>query len=98
MTPQTEKIYNEAKACLGQHITLNPSVPAEVGCVEAMRYVLQKSGITGIPSAGIENTTAFYNWLSTNSQFDRIFAPQQGAIIVSPGFGLNGMEGHTGGL
>lgn len=97
MTPTETKIYNEAKACLGEHITLNSLVSSEVGCAEAVSYVLLKAGINAIPQSGIAGTAQLYTWLSTNPHFLRIEAPEQGAIIVSPtGFGNGTVEGHTG--
>lgn len=97
MTLQTTKIYNEAKICLGKHITLNSNVPNDVGCAEAVSFVLKNSGIAGIPTEGFPGTAGLYEWLLTNPSFKRIEAPQQGAIIVSPtGYGNGTVEGHTG--
>lgn len=97
MTLTETKIYNEAKACLGQHITLNPAVSPEVGCAEAVSYVLLKAGIAAIPQAGIAGTAQLYTWLSTNPHFIRVEAPEQGAVIISPtGLGNGTVEGHTG--
>lgn len=97
MTPNETKVYNEAKACLGLHITLNNNVPADVGCAEAVSFVLTKSGITGIPAAGFAGTADLYRWLLANPHFKLIEQPEQGAVIVSPtGFGNGTVEGHTG--
>lgn len=102
MTPTETKIYNEAKACLGMHITLNPNVPADVGCMEAVSFVLQKSGITGIPTTGFAGTAQGYEWLLSNSAFKLIPQPEQGAIVISPtGYGRPTndplyVEGHVG--
>lgn len=97
MTPNETKVYNEAKACLGLHITLNNNVPADVGCAEAVSFVLTKAGITGIPAAGFAGTADLYRWLLSNPQFKIIEQPEQGAVIVSPtGFGNGTVEGHTG--
>lgn len=97
MTPTETKIYNTAKACLGKHITLNSNVPNEVGCAESVSYVLTNSDITGIPAGGFASTSALFDWLSSNPSFERLEAPEQGAILVSPtGHGNGTIEGHTG--
>lgn len=97
MTPNATKVYNVAKASLGKHISLNDAVPHDVGCAEAISYVLQKAGIQDIPSAGIAGTATLYQFLSTNKQFLRLSSPEKGAIIISPTGSGNGLvEGHTG--
>jgi hypothetical protein len=97
MTPTQEKIYNEAKLSLGEHLTLNPNVPADVGCAEAVSFVLKNAGITGIPAQGYAGTADLYQWLLANPQFKLIEQPEQGAIIVSAtGFGNGTVEGHCG--
>lgn len=97
MTPTQQKIYNEAKNSLGKHLTLNSSVPNDVGCAEAVSFVLKNAGITGIPAEGYAGTADLYRWLLANPAFKLIEQPEQGAIIVSPtGFGNGLVEGHTG--
>jgi hypothetical protein len=97
MTSTQQKIYQIAKDSLGKHLTLNPNVPNEVGCAEAVSFVLKNAGITGIPAAGYAGTADLYRWLLANPQFKLIEQPEQGAVIVSPtGFGNNTVEGHTG--
>lgn len=96
MTPTEQKIYLEAKECLGKHITLDPNVPNEVGCAEAISFVLKNAGFV-LPQGGIAGTSALYDWLSANTLFERVYAPQKGAVIVSPtGHGNGSIEGHTG--
>lgn len=97
MTPNGTKIYNVAKLSLGEHLTLNPNVPADVGCAEAVSFVLKNAGITGMPAEGYAGTADLYRWLLANPQFKLIEQPEQGAIIVSPtGYGNGTIEGHTG--
>lgn len=97
MTPTQTKIYNVAKLSLGEHITLNQNVPADVGCAEAVSFVLKNAGIGSIPASGFAGTADLYRWLLANPQFKLIEQPEQGAIVVSPtGFGNNTVEGHTG--
>lgn len=97
MTPTATKVYNLAKNSLGKHITLNENIPHDVGCAEAISYILKNAGISGIPEAGIAGTATLYQFLSINPQFKRINAPEKGAIIISPtGSGNGTVTGHTG--
>lgn len=97
MTLKGTAVYNWAKNSLGRHITLNDAIPHDVGCAEALSYVLRNAGLTGIPATGIPGTASLYQFLSTNPQFQRILAPEKGAIIISPtGAGNGTVEGHTG--
>lgn len=97
MTPTQLRIYNNLITYLEQHCTLDNTVPAEVGCAEAVSFILQKSGIAGLPLTGIPGTATLYQWLSQNPHFQRVYAPEPGAIIISPtGYGNNTISGHTG--
>jgi hypothetical protein len=53
MTSTQVTIYNNLLHYFETHCTLNNSVPAEVGCAEAVSFILQKSGI---PLTGIAGT------------------------------------------
>lgn len=89
------RIYNTAAAALGKHITLDPSVPPDLGCAEAVSYVLKMSGFL-LPEAGIAGTSALYIWLQRN--FIPVTNPIFGDIIISPtGFSsIGSSHGHTG--
>lgn len=92
-----DNIYNTAAACLGQHLTLDPSVPFEVGCAEAVSTILAKAGVQGIPQRGFAGTWDLYQWLRTNRQFVEVVAPTYGSIVVSPTDPDNPTKhGHTG--
>lgn len=96
MTATEEKIYTQVKLNLGKHLTLDEAVPAEVGCAEAVSKVLSLSGIN-VPPQGISGTYSLYEWLDTNSAFQKIDEPEQGAILISPtGMGDGSVEGHVG--
>lgn len=89
------RLYEAAKSCLGQHLTLNNNVPDELGCAEALSFILKKVGIA-IPPAGIASTTELYNWLPKNG-FTKVDTPQPGDIIISPtGMGNGSVRGHVG--
>lgn len=95
--PMPQKILATAKEFLGQHLTLNPSVPPEVGCAEAVSTLLQRAGISGIPATGFASTLMLYQWLAKNPQFEAIHAPEAAAVLVSPtGMGNGEVRGHTG--
>lgn len=96
MTATENKIYSQAKLNLGQHLTLNNAVPAEVGCAEAVSKVLSLAGIV-VPPGGIAGTATLYEWLVASTLFEKIDNAEQGAIIISPtGMGNGSVEGHTG--
>lgn len=97
MNPTTTKIYNNLLKYFETHVTLNNAVPAEVGCAEAVSFILQKSDITGIPAQGIASTFNLMEWLLENPNFNVLQEPQEGAILVSAtGTGNGTVEGHTG--
>lgn len=97
-TANSMAIYNEAKSCLGKHITLNQDVPAEVGCAEAVSFVLARSGFI-LPTSGIASTTDLHSWLKSNNKFTEVTTPIVGDIIISP-TGMSSkdvfLHGHTG--
>lgn len=80
----SKKIYDTAASCLGQHITLDTSVSADLGCAEAVSYVLKNAGVPGLPTRGIAGTAALYTWLCSSGQFDEPTQPLPGDIIISP--------------
>lgn len=97
MTPAETSIYNVSKGNLGKHITLNNEVPPELGCAEAVSFILKHSNIAGIPMGGFAGTASLYEWLTQSAYFERIQAPEQGCIVVSPtGMGNGVVRGHTG--
>ena len=75
MTTTQATIYQNLLTYLETHCTLNNNVPAETGCAEAVSFILQKSGVAGLPLTGIAGTATLYEWLSNNSHFKRVFTP-----------------------
>lgn len=95
-----ERIYQEAKSCLGKAITLDPSVPIDVRCAEATSYVLLKAGVPAVPPTGIAGTGDLYAWFLKNPAFRLVGIDQLqgGDIIISPsGYSKTGApHGHVG--
>lgn len=91
-----QRLFLAAQKSVGKHMTLNDSIPAEVGCAEAVSAVLSQIGVSDGPQ-GIAGTAALYQWLSANPKFVSISLPEEGAVLVSPtGSGNGSVEGHTG--
>lgn len=93
-----EKIYNVAAGDLHKQITLNSSVPPDVGCAEAVSYVLKQAGVSGIPAQGFASTSDLYHWMLNSTQFVATTEPQAGDIVISPTgtSSINTPHGHTG--
>ena len=97
MTKTQAVIYDNLLQYLETHCTLNNAIPAEVGCAEAVSFILEKSGVAGLPVTGIPGTASLYQWLSQNPHFERVYAPEPGATIISPtSYGNGTISGHTG--
>lgn len=82
-TPPTalETIYEEAKANLGKRLTLNASVPVELGCVQAVSFVLWRCGYP-IPPKGIDGVNALIDWMLSHG-FKEVKETQIGAVITA---------------
>lgn len=95
MTANEQKIYTIAKLHLGQHLTENEAVPAEVGCMECVSKILSLAGYS-LPSGGIAGTATGYDYFNENNKlFEKIDALEQGAIVVFvTGTGNGSIEGH----
>lgn len=95
MTLNEEKIYTIAKLHLGQHLTENEAVPAEVGCMECVSKILSLAGYS-LPPEGIAGTATGYDWFNENNKlFQKTDALEQGAIVVFvTGTGNGLVEGH----
>lgn len=97
MTLTQQKIYANLIKYLEEHCTLDNTVPAEVGCAEAASFILEKSGVLGLPLKGIAGTATLYQWLLANPAFKRVYEPEQGALIISPtSYGNGTISGHVG--
>lgn len=74
-------IYNVSREHLGEHLTLDPSVADEVGCCEAVSYILKTAGFT-MPLEGIAGVNALVAWLLANGFQEDVF-PSMGGIICA---------------
>lgn len=91
-------LYDIIKGSIGKHLTLDPSVPASVGCAEAVSAILRLAGIT-LPTRGIAGTNALLLWCQAHPEtFTSISEPEQGALLISATGTGNGAlsNGHTG--
>lgn len=97
MTPQQTKIHDILLSCLDEHCTLNPQVPPDVGCAEAVSFLLAQMGILD-GSEGIAGTLALLKWVESQpSLFQEIKEPEESALLISATSTGNGfVEGHTG--
>lgn len=100
----SQDIYAAAKACLDTHITLDQNVPADLGCAEAVSYILKQANLGGaLPKLGFAGTADLYKWLLSEEQegvspIAPPNTPQAGDIIISPtGTSTkNAPHGHVG--
>lgn len=91
-----EKIYNFAKESLGKDIAATQN---ELGCAEAVSYVLNQVRVPGFPSHGFLGTEEMWNWLIVNAwKIDSEMDAKPGDIIISPtGTSIkNAQHGHVG--
>ena len=92
--PTDPKLYTVTKSLMGQRLTLDPSVPKDVGCAQCMSYILKEAGYK-IPKGGISGTYSLYEWLNKN--FYKTDTIEKGNIIISvTGTGNGKIRGHVG--
>lgn len=97
-TAAGQKLYSAAAASMGKHMTLDQTVPADVGCAEAVSAILRLAGVPGVPPGGIPGTAQLNGWLSGSDLFVSVASPLPGDVIISPtGYpGATLAHGHTG--
>lgn len=81
--PTMNDIYNIAADCVRnpRHLTLNHMVPNEVGCCEAVSWILLNAGFK-IPHGGIAGVNDLIDWMIDNG-FEEMGAPIPGAIVTA---------------
>jgi hypothetical protein len=90
-TALPSRFYLLCRSFIGQHLTLDSSVPAAYGCAEALSYCLKEFGYPML-TRGIASTIGMNDWLSKNC--DVVETPDVGDIIISITQGNN--HGHVG--
>lgn len=93
-----EKLYREAKVCLGYPQKMDPSVPNMVACASSLSGVLTKAGFVGLPAMGIAGTGELNMFLKTSPQFEEVAIPAAGDVIMSPSNSPGALlqHGHVG--
>lgn len=92
--PNSQKLYETAKSLLGTHLTLDPSVPPDLGCAECWSAVANIAGVKGVPAHGFPGTIGVHDFLASNPLFQEVDKPEPGATIVSVSHG--NQHGHVG--
>lgn len=95
-----KKIYSQAVLCLNQHVTLDNTVSPDLGCAEAVSYVLERTGIENLPPKGYAGTAKLFAFLTGSPNFEQVDLKDAvpGDIIISPtgSPGATMAHGHTG--
>lgn len=96
-TPIQTKVNNLLLSFLGKRCTLNPQIPPEVSCAEAVSFLLKQLGIDTGPT-GIPGTASLLAWVLANpATLQEVSAPEESALLISAtGTGNGAVEGHTG--
>lgn len=92
-----DTIYQTLKANIGKHCTLDDTVPPDVGCAEAVSFILRAAGIP-VPSKGIAGTYALLQYaLQHPEHFVEIYIPEESVLLISATGTGNGKlsNGHT---
>lgn len=76
-----DTIYLVAREHLGDHMTLDPTVPEEVGCAEAVSAILSAAGAL-MPLNGIPSVVGLIDWMLKNG-FQELPYPIAGAVITA---------------
>lgn len=89
MEPST-RLYNTAKSFLGEHLTMDNSIPMYLGCAQAVSFVLYTIGYL-IPRGGISTVAGLTEWMLANG-FKETTEYGVGYVIT----GRKGVSGHIG--
>lgn len=88
-----EILYRVGYDCLGLDMAPTQN---ELGCAEAVSFVMKKAGVKGLPASGITGTWTLNEWFKKN--FKTVTEPLPGDIIMSATGTGNGTikNGHVG--
>lgn len=78
---KAQTLYNLAKEALGSHLTLNPNVPEEEGCAEAVSVLLERCGYP-IPQGGIPSVNGLIDFMLANG-FQEVKDGTPGCVITA---------------
>src|SRR5207302_6696531 len=97
---QKSALYRAAVSLLGKHLTLNKNVDPELGCAEAVSYVIHQAyPAANIPKSGYPGTAGLYDWLRGSRLFKELRAcvlkAPDGTIIISTTPKGGGTHGHV---
>lgn len=97
MKVTNEQLYEAAKAHLGLHLTLDPSVPPDLGCAECWSFVARFAGIP-IPNGGFPGTTGIGSFIRQSGLFKKANVPTPGTtVLAETGTSTKGSpHGHVG--
>ena len=84
MTPNSTKLYNEAKALLGQSLGADNASDGygTLACAESVNFIATRA--IGTPIGGLNSTAAMYIALCDTARFTRVSSPLAGDIVISP--------------
>ncbi len=75
------QIYAVATANFGRRLTLDKTVPPEVGCAAAVSWILHKAGFY-IPKGGIATVNSLIDWMLENG-FEEVHTPIAGGVVTA---------------
>lgn len=95
MPTHREDLYNFAKSCLDKDIAATQN---ELGCAEAVSYLLNHLKVPGFPPRGFLGTSDLFTWLLNSSAVFKVGDWLPGDIVISPsGHSTKGaLHGHVG--
>ncbi len=87
---ESERLYHLAYSNLGRHLSLNATVSPEVGCAEAISWLLLNLG-RDIPQGGIPTVAGLEDWMPNNG-FREVPDYAVGAVVT----GRSPTDAHVG--
>lgn len=76
-----QKVYNVAKLSLGQHLSVNPNVPEEEGCANAVSYILRRAGYL-VPPLGLPTVEELIAFMLSNG-FQEVKQGTAGCVVTA---------------
>ena len=93
--PMNDALYKVAYDNLGKHCTMDESVPAVIGCGEAISYLVNLVAPGLLPERGIAGTADWLAFMESSPRFQKVNEPEVGSIMVfGTGTGNGSIRGH----